>query len=228
MLIFCFHRQVTSFLGLNPSSSTQASARMSHGFQPQLQAKCTLGGTIFVRYCTPGGYYLLCLIWLYMLALSLALQHGNEGPWAAGDLVSHRGSHTSTWDVFQDAFVHECKSLETLSQHGSNVLRPCNTLILNTYSDAKKCADWGDRSHGNLRKNSEKFLQDWWITAKTESSTVQRKAHNSQSQSTLRRKKYRCQMKLYQLHPSRRLHLTFVTMMCRWELATTSTTQDQE
>ena len=76
----------------------------------------------------------------------MALHHGNERPWAAGDLVSHRGSHTSTWDVFQDAFVYECKSLETLNQHGSNVLRPCNTLILNTYSDAK-------------RKNSENFFE---------------------------------------------------------------------
>ena len=65
-------------------SSTQASARLSHGFQaarpfvtPQVASKLIvdtipLGGTLFVRYSTPGGYYLVCfqdcLIWLYVLA----------------------------------------------------------------------------------------------------------------------------------------------------------------
>ena len=60
---------------------------------------------------------------------------------------------------FRMLFVHESKSLVSLNQHAGNVLRTCDTLILDTYSDAKKCADWGDRSNGNLRKKTGELLQ---------------------------------------------------------------------
>ena len=63
-------------------------------------------------------------------------------------------------DVFQDIFVHEGKwPLVSLNQHVANVLCPCDTLILNTYSDAKNVLTGVIDQPENLRRNSENFLK---------------------------------------------------------------------
>jgi len=63
-------------------------------------------------------------------------------------------------DVFQDIFVHEGKwPLVSLNQHAGNILRPCDSLMLNTYSDAKNVLTGVIDQPENLRRNSENFFK---------------------------------------------------------------------
>ena len=67
----------------------------------------------------------------------------------------HTVEATRVGDGFQNIFVHGGKwPLVSLNKHASNVLRPCDSLILNTYSDAKNVLI------GVIAKKLRKFLQD--------------------------------------------------------------------
>lgn len=90
----------------------------------------------------PGVYYLVrfqdCLIWLYVLALSLVLHYGKKG------LELQETSYrmvvaTQMDDVFQYVFVHESKwPPVSFSRHVGNVLRPCDSLMRRRRKFAKE------------------------------------------------------------------------------------------
>jgi len=70
----------------------------------------------------------------------------------------HTMEATRADDAFQDVFVHEGKwPLVSLNQHAANVLRPYDSLILSTYSDAKNVLTGVIDQPQNLRRNSENF-----------------------------------------------------------------------
>ena len=80
----------------------------------------------------------------------------------------HTVEATRVDDVFQDIFVHEGKwPLVSLNSHVSNVLRPCDSLVINTYSDAKNVLTGVIDQPENLRRNSENFLKTLvWVLVK--------------------------------------------------------------
>lgn len=112
----------------------------------------------------PGDHYLVRfqdrLIWVHVLErgykfCSLVLK-GLE----LQETSCHTVEATRIDDIFQEIFVHEGKwPLLSLNHHASNVLQPCDTLILNTYSDAKNVLTGIIDQPENLRRNSENFLK---------------------------------------------------------------------
>lgn len=112
----------------------------------------------------PGDHYLVRfqdrLIWAHVLEsgykfCTLVLK-GLE----LQETSCHTVEATRVDDVFQDIFVHEGKwPLVSLSEHVTNVLRPCDSLILNTYSDAKNVLTGVIDQPENLRRNSENFFK---------------------------------------------------------------------
>ena len=113
---------------------------------------------------TSGDHYLVRfqdrLIWVHVLEsgykfCTLVLK-GLE----LQETSCHTVEATRVDDVFQDIFVHEGKwPLVSLNQHATNVLRPCDSLVLNTYSDAKNVLTGVIDQPENLRRNSENFFK---------------------------------------------------------------------
>ena len=63
-------------------------------------------------------------------------------------------------DVFEGAFVREDKwPLVSVNPHPGNVLRPCDALTLDTYSDANNVLTGIIDQPDNLKRNSENFLK---------------------------------------------------------------------
>ena len=113
---------------------------------------------------TPGDHYLVRfqdrLIWVHVLECGYKFCTMVMKGLELQETSCHTVEATRVDDVFQDIFVHEGKwPLVSLNQHSANVLRPCDALILNTYSDAKNVLTGVIDQPENLRRNSENFLK---------------------------------------------------------------------
>lgn len=113
---------------------------------------------------TPGNHYLVRfqdrLIWVHVLEsgykfVTLVLK-GLE----LQETSCHSVEATRVDDVFQEVFVREGKwPLVSLNEHAASVLRPCDSLVLNTYSDAKNVLTGIIDQPENLRRNSQNFFK---------------------------------------------------------------------
>jgi len=113
---------------------------------------------------TPGNHFLVRfqdrLIWVHVLEcgykfVTLVLK-GLE----LQETSCHSVEATRVDDVFQEVFVHEGKwPLVSLNEHAVSVLRPCDSLVLNTYSDAKNVLTGIIDQPENLTRNSQNFLK---------------------------------------------------------------------
>lgn len=113
---------------------------------------------------TPGDHYLVRfqdrLIWVHVLECGYKFCTMVMKGLELQETSCHTVEATRVDDVFQDIFVHEGKwPLLSLNQHAGNVLRPCDSLILNTYSDAKNVLTGVIDQPENLRRNSENFFK---------------------------------------------------------------------
>lgn len=112
----------------------------------------------------PGDHYLVRfqdrLIWVHVLESGYKYCTMVLKGLELQETSCHTVEATRVDDIFEDIFVHEGKwPLVSLNQHAANVLRPCDSLILNTYSDAKNVLTGIIDQPENLRKNSENFLK---------------------------------------------------------------------
>ena len=113
---------------------------------------------------SPGDHYLVRfqdrLIWVHVLECGYKFCTMVMKGLELQETSCHTVEATRVDDVFQDIFVHEGKwPLVSLNQHVGNILRPCDSLILNTYSDAKNVLTGVIDQPENLRKNSENFFK---------------------------------------------------------------------
>lgn len=151
------------------ASSTAAATCADSVFYKQLtpQVASTLSvtmamGTLGIP--APGDHYLVRfqdrLIWVHVLECGYKFCTMVMKGLELQETSCHTVEATRVDDVFQDIFVHEGKwPLVSLNQHAANVLCPCDSLILNTYSDAKNVLTGVIDQPENLRKNSENFLK---------------------------------------------------------------------
>ena len=112
----------------------------------------------------PGDHYLVRfqdrLIWVHVLESGYKFCTMVLKGLELQETSCHTVEATRVDDVFQDIFVHEGKwPLVSLNQHVTNVLRPCDSLTLNTYSDAKNVLTGVIDQPENLRRNSENFFK---------------------------------------------------------------------
>ena len=111
-----------------------------------------------------GDHYLVRfqdrLIWIHVLEVGYRFCSVVIKGLELQETSCHAVEATRVDDVFQDLLVHEGKwPLVSLNQHLGNVLRPCDALVVNTYSDAKNVLTGVIDQPENLRKNSENFLK---------------------------------------------------------------------
>ena len=151
------------------ASSTAAATCADSVFYKQMtpQVASTLSVTMAMGTLgnpTPGDHYLVRfqdrLIWVHVLECGYKFCTMVMKGLELQETSCHTVEATRVDDVFQDIFVHEGKwPLVSLNQHAANVLRPCDSLILNTYSDAKNVLTGVIDQPENLRKNSENFFK---------------------------------------------------------------------
>ena len=151
------------------AASTAAATCPDSVFYKQLtpQVVSTLGVTMAMGTLgnpSPGDHYLVRfqdrLIWVHVLECGYKFCTTVLKGLELQETSCHTVEATRVDDVFQDIFVHEGKwPLVSLNQHVANVLCPCDTLILNTYSDAKNVLTGVIDQPENLRRNSENFLK---------------------------------------------------------------------
>ena len=113
---------------------------------------------------SPGDHYLVRfqdrLIWVHVLESGYKFYTLVLKGLELQETSCHTVEATRVDDVFQDIFVHEGKwPLVSLNQHATNVLRPCDSLVLNTYSDAKNVLTGVIDQPENLRRNSDNFFK---------------------------------------------------------------------
>ena len=112
----------------------------------------------------PGDHYLVRfqdrLIWAHVLESGYKFCTMVLKGLELQETSCHTVEATRVDDVFQDIFVHEGKwPLVSINQHVANVLWPCDSLILSTYSDAKNVLTGVIDQPDNLRRNSENFFK---------------------------------------------------------------------
>lgn len=151
------------------AASTAAATCADSVFYKQLtpQVASTLSVTMAMGTLgnpAPGDHYLVRfqdrLIWVHVLECGYKFCTMVMKGLELQETSCHTVEATRVDDVFHDIFVHEGKwPLVSLNQHAGDVLRPCDSLILNTYSDAKNVLTGVIDQPENLRRNSENFFK---------------------------------------------------------------------